>query len=83
MGVADKLDPELWKRTKREACRASKPPLHPQRGKSSGAHVGTGSWGDVAGPKRSDSLNRWSRQRWRARDGKLSRGRRRYLPGAA
>lgn len=33
--------------------------------------------------KSSNSLAKWSRQRWRTSDGKPSRGRKRYLPDAA
>lgn len=33
--------------------------------------------------KKSNSLSKWSKQKWRTSDGKPSRGRKRYLPDAA
>ena len=87
MSTAKKSNPSLWKRIvaavkagtkggRAGQWSARKAQLAVARYKKSG--------GGYKGKKKSsNSLSKWSKQKWRTSDGKKSNGKKRYLPDAA
>lgn len=85
MPAATRSNPRLWQRAKREACRhhANLCPHSARKmqwavawyKKHGGTYVGRKS--------PTNSLARWTRERWRTASGKPSNGVRRYLPSKA
>ena len=87
MSTAKKSNPAKWKRivaavkagTKGGRARqwsARKAQIATARYKKSGG-------GYKGAKKKSNSLSKWSKQKWRTSDGKPSKGKKRYLPDAA
>ena len=83
--IAEKLDEDLWEQAQNDVCKKSEKLCDPSARKMQHAtrrykELG----GRYAGEKsESNSLARWTRQKWRTRDGRPSRGRYRYLPDEA
>ena len=87
MSTAKKSNPSLWKRIvasvkagtkggRAGQWSARKAQIAVARYKKSGG-------GYKGAKKKSNSLSKWSKQKWRTSDGKPSRGKKRYLPDAA
>ena len=87
MSTAKKSNPSLWKRIvasvkagtkggRAGQWSARKAQIAVARYKKSGG-------GYKGKKKKSNSLSKWSKQKWRTSDGKPSRGKKRYLPDAA
>ena len=87
MSSAKKSNPGMWKRIvaavkagtkggRAGQWSARKAQIAVARYKKSGG-------GYRGAKKSSNSLSKWSRQKWRTSDGKPSRGKKRYLPDAA
>lgn len=87
MSTAKKSNPALWKRIvaavkagtkggRAGQWSARKAQIAVARYKKSGG-------GYKGKKKKSNSLSKWSKQKWRTSDGKPSRGKKRYLPDAA
>lgn len=87
MSTAKKSNPAKWKRIvaavkagtkggRAGQWSARKAQIAVARYKKSGG-------GYKGAKKKSNSLSKWSKQKWRTSDGKPSRGRKRYLPDAA
>lgn len=83
--MARKLDPELWQRSKQRACSRAKLCKHSARKMQWAVRdykARGGRYASSPSPS-SNSLARWTRQRWRTHSGKPSDGVRRYLPAEA
>ena len=83
--IATKLDPDLWQRAKREACRRAGLCLHSARKMqwaSREYRLRGGRYADPA-PSPRNSLRAWTAQRWRTHSGSPSDGKLRYLPDEA
>ncbi len=87
MSTAKKSNPSLWKRIvasvkagtkggRAGQWSARKAQIAVARYKKSGG-------GYKGKKKKSNSLSKWSKQKWRTSDGKPSKGKKRYLPDAA
>lgn len=87
MSTAKKSNPSLWKRIvasvkagtkggRAGQWSARKAQIAVARYKKSGG-------GYKGKKKKSNSLSKWSKQKWRTSDGKPSRGKKRYLPDRA
>lgn len=87
MSTAKKSNPAKWKRIvaavkagtkggRAGQWSARKAQIAVARYKKSGG-------GYKGAKKKSNSLSKWSKQKWRTSDGKPSRGKKRYLPDAA
>ena len=87
MSTAKKSNPALWKRIvaavkagtkggRAGQWSARKAQIAVARYKKSGG-------GYKGAKKKSNSLSKWSKQKWRTSDGKPSKGKKRYLPDAA
>ena len=87
MSTAKKSNPSLWKRIvasvkagtkggRAGQWSARKAQIAVARYKKSGG-------GYKGAKKKSNSLSKWSKQKWRTSDGKPSKGKKRYLPDAA
>ena len=84
MSIAKKKNPALWEKAKREACRSAKLCKHSARKMQWATRYYKSKGGTYVGKKsKSNSLSRWSKQKWRTSSGRKSDGKRRYLPDKA
>jgi hypothetical protein len=83
--TATKTNPRLWESSKRRACSKAKLCKHSARKMQWATRDYKQRGGLYASPRKSpsNSLTKWTRQRWRTHSGKKSKGTRRYLPDAA
>lgn len=87
MSTAKKSNPAKWKRIV-AAVKAGSKGGRPGQWSARKAQIAVArykkSGGGYKGKKKSsNSLSKWSKQKWRTSDGKPSRGKKRYLPDAA
>lgn len=87
MSTAKKSNPGLWKRIV-AAVKAAAQGGRPGQWSARKAQIAVArykkSGGGYKGPKKaSNSLSKWSKQKWRTSDGSKSEGKKRYLPDAA
>lgn len=87
MATAKKSNPAKWKRIV-AAVKAGSKGGRPGQWSARKAQIATArykkSGGKYKGKKSaSNSLSKWSKQKWRTSDGKPSKGKKRYLPDAA
>lgn len=87
MSSAKKSNPAKWKRIV-AAVKAGSKGGRPGQWSARKAQIATArykkSGGGYSGAKKkSNSLSKWSKQKWRTSDGKPSKGKKRYLPNAA
>jgi hypothetical protein len=87
MSSAKKSNPGKWKRIV-AAVKAGSKGGRPGQWSARKAQLATKrykkSGGGYSGAKKSsNSLSKWSKQKWRTSDGKPSKGKKRYLPDAA
>ena len=87
MSTAKKSNPGLWKRIV-AAVKAGSKGGRPGQWSARKAQIAVArykkSGGGYSGPKKaSNSLSKWSTQKWRTSDGSKSEGKKRYLPDAA
>ena len=84
MTIATKTDPVLWRRSKEAACTRAGLCAHSARKMQWATRYYKSHGGTYQGRRRaSNSLRKWTRQRWRTHSGKPSRGKLRYLPDRA
>lgn len=83
--TARRTHPKLWEKSKKRGCTVARMCRHSARKMQWAVRDYTRRGGGYTGPKRasSNSLARWTKQRWRTHSGKPSAGLRRYLPDAA
>jgi len=87
MSTAKKSNPGKWKRIV-AAVKAGAKGGRPGQWSARKAQIAVArykkSGGGYSGPKESsNSLSKWSKQKWRTSDGNKSEGKKRYLPDAA
>jgi hypothetical protein len=87
MSSAKKSNPAKWKRIV-SAVKAGSKGGRPGQWSARKAQIAVArykkSGGGYSGAKKkSNSLSKWSKQKWRTSDGKKSEGKKRYLPDAA
>jgi hypothetical protein len=87
MGTAKKKNPELWSRIV-SSVKASSKGGRPGQWSARKAQLATKKYksagGGYSGPKSSsNSLSKWTKQKWRTSDGSPSKGKKRYLPDKA
>ena len=87
MSSAKKSNPAKWKRIV-AAAKAGSKGGRPGQWSARKAQIAVArykkSGGGYSGAKKkSNSLSKWSKQKWRTSDGKPSKGKKRYLPDAA
>ena len=87
MSSAKKSNPAKWKRIV-AAVKAGSKGGRPGQWSARKAQIAVArykkSGGGYSGAKKkSNSLSKWSKQKWRTSDGKPSKGKKRYLPDAA
>ena len=87
MSTAKKSNPGKWKRIV-AAVKAGAKGGRPGQWSARKAQIAVArykkSGGGYKGPKKaSNSLSKWSKQKWRTSDGSKSEGKKRYLPDAA
>ena len=87
MSTAKKSNPGKWKRIV-AAVKAGSKGGRPGQWSARKAQIAVArykkSGGGYKGPKKaSNSLSKWSKQKWRTSDGSKSEGKKRYLPDAA
>ena len=87
MSTAKKSNPGKWKRIV-AAVKAASKGGRPGQWSARKAQIAVArykkSGGGYKGPKKaSNSLSKWSKQKWRTSDGSKSEGKKRYLPDAA
>lgn len=87
MSSAKKSNPAKWKRIV-AAVKAGSKGGRPGQWSARKAQIAVArykkSGGGYSGAKKkSNSLSKWSKQKWRTSDGKASKGKKRYLPDAA
>ena len=87
MSTAKKSNPGKWKRIV-AAVKAGSKGGRPGQWSARKAQIAAArykkSGGGYKGPKKaSNSLSKWSKQKWRTSDGSKSEGKKRYLPDAA
>ena len=87
MSTAKKTNPAKWKRIV-AAVKAGAKGGRAGQWSARKAQIATArykkSGGSYSGAKKkSNSLSKWSKQKWRTSDGKPSKGKKRYLPDAA
>ena len=87
MSTAKKSNPGKWKRIV-AAVKAGSKGGRPGQWSARKAQIAVArykkSGGGYSGPKESsNSLSKWSKQKWRTSDGSKSEGKKRYLPDAA
>ena len=81
---ATRTNPALWEAAKAAACREGNMCAHSARKMQWAVRYYKDCGGGYVGQRKaSNSLHRWTRQRWRTSSGRKSEGRRRYLPDAA
>lgn len=82
MTTAVKNNPKLWEKSKKEAIK--KFGKHSARAMQWAVRYYKSHGGTYSGKKKSsNSLSRWSKQKWRTYNGKKSEGKLRYLPDKA
>ena len=87
MSTAKKSNPALWKRIV-AAVKAGTKGGRAGQWSARKAQIAVARYKKAGGgykgkKKKSNSLSKWSKQKWRTSDGKPSRGRKRYLPDKA
>jgi hypothetical protein len=87
MSTAKKSNPAKWKRIV-AAVKAGSKGGRPGQWSARKAQIAVARYKKSGGgykgkKKKSNSLSKWSKQKWRTSDGKPSRGKKRYLPDAA
>ena len=87
MGSAKKSNPAKWKRIV-AAVKAGTKGGRAGQWSARKAQIATARYKKSGGgykgaKKKSNSLSKWSKQKWRTSDGKPSKGKKRYLPDAA
>jgi hypothetical protein len=87
MSSAKKSNPAKWKRIV-AAVKAGTKGGRAGQGSARKAQIATARYKKSGGgykgaKKKSNSLSKWSKQKWRTSDGKKSGGKKRYLPDAA
>ena len=87
MSSATKSNPALWKRIV-AAVKAGSKGGRPGQWSARKAQIAVARYKKSGGgykgkKKKSNSLSKWSKQKWRTSDGKPSKGKKRYLPDAA
>ena len=83
MSSAKKSNPSLWESSKKKAI-ARMGGKHSARAMQLAVKLYKKSGGGYKGAKKaSNSLSKWSKQKWRTSDGSKSEGKKRYLPDAA
>ena len=83
MATAKKTNPSLWESSKKKAI-ARMGGKHSARAMQLAVKLYKKAGGGYSGPKKaSNSLSKWSKQKWRTSDGSKSEGKKRYLPDAA
>ena len=83
MATAKKTNPSLWESSKKKAI-ARMGGKHSARAMQLAVKLYKKSGGGYKGAKKaSNSLRKWSKQKWRTSDGSKSEGKKRYLPDAA
>jgi len=87
MGTAKKKNPELWSRIV-SSVKSSSKGGRPGQWSARKAQLATKKYksagGGYSGPKSSsNSLSKWTKQKWRTSDGSPSEGKKRYLPDKA
>ena len=84
-GVARKSNPALWARAKARACRDAKLCKHSARKMQWATRYYKSRGGRYGSRKnaKTNSLSRWTREKWRTHSGRRSEGKRRYLPDKA
>lgn len=87
MATAKKKNPELWSRIV-SSVKASSKGGRPGQWSARKAQLATKKYksagGKYSGPKSSsNSLSKWTKQKWRTSDGSPSKGKKRYLPDKA
>ena len=84
MTIAVKRNPKLWEKAKSQACRSANLCDHSARKMQWATKYYKDHGGTYEGRKRSsNSLKKWSNQKWRTSDGTRSGGKKRYLPDKA
>jgi hypothetical protein len=83
MSTAKKTNPALWESSKKKAI-ARMGGKHSARAMQLAVNLYKKAGGGYKGTKKaSNSLSKWSKQKWRTSDGSKSEGKKRYLPDAA
>ena len=87
MSSAKKSNPAKWKRIV-AAVKAGSKGGRPGQWSARKAQIAVARYKKSGGgykgaKKKSNSLSKWSKQKWRTSDGKPSKGKKRYLPDAA
>jgi hypothetical protein len=87
MSTAKKSNPAKWKRIV-AAVKAGSKGGRPGQWSARKAQIAVARYKKSGGgykgkKKKSNSLSKWSKQKWRTSDGKPSRGKKRYLPDRA
>ena len=83
MSSAKKTNPSLWESSKKKAI-ARMGGKHSARAMQLAVKLYKKAGGGYKGAKKtSNSLSKWSKQKWRTSDGSKSEGKKRYLPDAA
>lgn len=83
MATSKKTNPSLWESSKKKAI-ARMGGKHSARAMQLAVKLYKKSGGGYKGAKKaSNSLSKWSKQKWRTSDGSKSEGKKRYLPDAA
>ena len=87
MSTAKKSNPSLWKRIVASVKAGTKGGRAGQwsarKAQIAVARYKKAGGGYKGKKKKSNSLSKWSKQKWRTSDGSKSRGKKRYLPDAA
>lgn len=83
MATSKKTNPSLWESSKKKAI-AKMGGKHSARAMQLAVKLYKKAGGGYSGAKKaSNSLSKWSKQKWRTSDGSKSEGKKRYLPDAA
>lgn len=82
--IAVKTNPILWNKAKEMACTSGKLCKHSARKMQWAVHYYKKHGGKYTGKRsKSNSMSRWTKQKWRTASGKKSQGKLRYLPSNA
>lgn len=79
--IAKKSNPKLWEAAKRDA-KAKMGGKHSARAMQLAVAIYKKRGGKYDGKKGENSLDKWTKQKWRTSDGSKSEGKKRYLPDA-
>lgn len=83
MATSKKTNPSLWESSKKKAI-ARMGGKHSARAMQLAVKLYKKAGGGYKGAKKaSNSLSKWTKQKWRTSDGSKSEGKKRYLPDAA